>query len=198
MKNLFRIIRDIFREKTLLTYTDLVKLVDDGVITAKYENINSASIDITFDNYIMTENEGIYSGFPDVIDISNKENISMSEREIPRDGYNIFPDEFILASSAEVFNLPDDIVAEFVLKSSQARNGLNHLLAGYCDPGWNRSKLTLEFKNNSRYHKLKIRAGSKAGQVKFYRVKRVPKDQSYSVVGQYNGQKKVTSSKGVR
>ena len=34
------------------------------------------------------------------------------------------------------FNLPNDISCQFVLKSSRAQSGLNHLLAGWCDPGW--------------------------------------------------------------
>ena len=60
--------------------------------------------------------------------------------------------EFCLAETLELFNLPDDISCQFVLKSSRARSGLNHLLAGWCDPGWHGSKLTLDALKNERLH----------------------------------------------
>ena len=68
--------------------------------------------------------------------------------------------EFCLAETLELFNLPDDISCQFVLKSSRARDGLNHLLAGWCDPGWNGSKLTLELKNERLHHALPLWPGS--------------------------------------
>jgi len=181
------------REKGLLSYTELVKLVDDGVINAKYENINPASIDVTLDDTIRVECKG--SIYP--IKLGEKENIVTREFKMTSEGYDLAPGEVILASTVEEFNLPDDIVAEYVLKSSQARNFLNNMLAGYCDPGFNDSKLTLELKNETRFHKLTLCPGDKCGQVKFFRVKKVPKHKSYSVVGRYNNQTKATASKGI-
>lgn len=178
----------------LLSYNELVELVDRGVITADYANINSASIDITLDDVIAVEND--VERVVDLVD--KKDSASMTPLRLTHDGYDVAPSEFFLASSREKFNLPNDIVAEYVLKSSLARNGLNHLLAGYCDPGWSNSKLTLEFKNESRFHTLRIRPGMKIGQVKFYRVKPVPAHASYSATGQYNNQTAVTPSRGVR
>ena len=188
-------IKDLFSSKTLLTYCELEKLVNDGVITAKHENINPASIDVTVHNVIRIENQYNITG---PVDLSKKENIGTTERVLDDKGYILAADEVILASTVERFNLPDNIVAEFVLKSSQARNFLNHMLAGYCDPGWNNSRLTLEYKNTNRFHELLITPGMKAGQVKFYRVKRVPRHKSYAVTGQYNGQEKVQQSKGIQ
>lgn len=179
----------------LLSYYNLVDLVDAGVITAEKENINSASIDITLDDVIMLEDEPKFNA---VVSLKDKESISMREHRLTEHGYVMAPGEFILASSREVFNLPDDIVAEYVLKSTMARNGLNHMLAGYCDPGWYGSKLTLELKNETRKHELTIKSGMKIGQVKFYRVTPVPQHASYAFRGQYNAQKKVTASQGLR
>lgn len=177
----------------LLTYEELVELVDQGVITADYANINAASIDITLDDVIAVEDN-----IPRIVDLANKESINYVPVRMDENGYLVHPGQFFLGSSREYFNLPDDIVAEFVLKSSQARNGLGHLLAGYADPGWHGSKLTTEYKNENEYHTLRIRPGMKAGQLKFYRVKKVPKHASYSVVGRYNNQTAVTASKGIR
>jgi len=80
-----------------------------------------------------------------MIEVSDKRElieIDISDRT-EEDPYYLAPSEFVLAETIETFNLPDDISAQFVLKSSRAREGLNHLLAGWCDPGWHGSKLTL-------------------------------------------------------
>ena len=92
-----------------------------------------------------------------------------------------------------MFNLPDDISAQFVLKSSRAREGLNHLLAGWCDPGWNNSKLTLELKNERRYHGLHLYPNLKIGQMVFHRMSNVPA-LSYAVTGNYNNHLRVMPS----
>lgn len=184
----------IITGKSLLSHRELVRLVDAGVINAKYENINATSIDITLDDILLVESKGDFKP----IDLANKENINMHEFKMGRKGYVVNPNEFLLASSSEVFNLPDNISCEYKLKSSQARNGLDHANAGWCDAGWNDSKLTLEFKNISRFHQLRIRAGMKCGQVVFFKHKKVSKKASYSTKGQYNGQKKVQESKELR
>lgn len=179
---------------SLLSYNELVTLVTAGVINAPFENINSSSIELTLGHEIMIEDESCFG----CIDLSQKEFPAMKTITMQEHGFIIQPEQWFLATTQETFNLPNDIVAEFVLKSSQARSGLNHLLAGYCDPGWSNSKLTLEFQNVNRAHSLLIKPGIKAGQVKFYRVDPVPEHKSYSVTGQYNNQSSVTASKGIR
>lgn len=180
---------------SLLSYSELVELVVSGVITAPLENINGASIDITLDNIIHIESDPRFNA---IVCLMSKENIETHEFIMKDAGYQLMPGEFILGASREIFNLHDNIVAEYVLKSSLARNGLNHMLAGYCDPTWHSSKLTLELKNETRNHYLTIKPGMKIGQMKFFRVNSVPEKQSYSVRGQYNNQSVVTPSKGVR
>ena len=191
---IFYLFVDLFSCRGLLTHNDLVKLVKSGVIDALPENINPASIDVRLDGLIRIES----TSSDVVVDLADKKcRISTREHEIGKLGYVMPPGAVVLASTVEVFNLPDNIVAEFVLKSSQARNFLNNMLAGYCDPGFHNSKLTLELKNDTQFSFLKIKSGMKIGQMKFYRVKRVPKNKSYRVTGKYNNQAKVTESKGI-
>lgn len=178
---------------SLLSYNELVKLVEEGVIDAPIENINSSSIDVTLGDTLLVE-----VPVPNLIDLPEKKSAVMHELVMDENGYIVSPGEFYLATTRETFNLPNNIVAEYVLKSSQARNGMLHALAGYCDPGWHDSKLTMEFYNGLRYQSHLIKPGMKCGQVKFYRVEEVPADKSYSVTGQYNGQQSVTASKGIR
>jgi dCTP deaminase len=108
------------------------------------------------------------------------------------------PGDFILVQTKETFNLPNDIAAQFLMKSSQARTGLNCLNAGLGDPGWNGSVYTIAMKNEAQYHEFILKVGMKIGQVQFTRVKPVPKDSSYAVKGQYNNTTEATPSRGIR
>ena len=74
---------------------------------------------------------------------------------------------------------------QFVLKSSRARSGLNHLLAGWCDPGWHGSRLTLELKNERLHHAIPLYPGLKIGQMVFHAMSNVPMH-SYRETGHYN------------
>ncbi len=179
----------------LLSYNRLLKVVEDGVINALVENINSTSIDLTLDDKILIECDPHHSN--SVVKLHEKKSIHVREIDIRNGGYILLPGQFILASSVEYFNLPLNISAEYKLKSTQARNALDHANAGWCDAGWH-GKLTLEFKNNSEFHNLEIVAGMKAGQIVFFEHEPVPEEKSYRARGQYNGQQQVTASKGIR
>ena len=73
--------------------------------------------------------------------------------------YLLVPGQFVLAETLEIFNLPDSICANFALKSSRAREGLSHALAGFADPGWHGSRLTLELHNIRQLHQVAIWPG---------------------------------------
>tara|TARA_R110000822_G_scaffold84867_2_gene199011 strand:+ start:4442 stop:5002 length:561 start_codon:yes stop_codon:yes gene_type:complete len=185
---------------SLLSYNELYELVSTDVIDAPIENINGASIDITLGSTILIERtlEEV-SHQRRAIDLKAKQSIDMYEHTIAfRSMYKLEPSEFILATTQETFNLPNFIAAEFKLKSSLARNGLQHMLAGWCDPGWNNSKLTLELKNVTNYHHLLLTPGMKIGQMVFFKCDPVPDQFSYKNKGQYNNQETVTANKGLR
>jgi dCTP deaminase len=181
----------------LLSYTELVELIEQGVIDAPVEHVNGVSIDVTLDNIVMIENQGLSScktwakDFDDMLPLDINEHNEAGE-------YWLKPDEFILASTVEEFNLPSDIACFFFLKSTLARHGLEHLHAGLCDPHWHSSKLTLELKNSKRFQQLGLKTGQKIGQIAFMRVTDVPFDMGYAVRGQYNNQIAVQCSKGIR
>ena len=110
------------------------------------------------------------------------------------DPYLLLPGEICLAETIEQFNLPDKfgaISAQFVLKSSRARDFYGHMLAGWCDPGWNGSRLTLELKNERKHHPLPLYPGMKIGQMVFFRMSRDPVVVSYAKVGHYNNHETV-------
>ena len=110
--------------------------------------------------------------------------------------YLLKPNEFILAHTVEKFNLPSDISAEFKLNSSGARIGLDNALATWCDHGWHGSVLTLELKNLTRFHTIRLDYKCRIGQMIFHRSAPVPSDKSYAVTGRYNKDTSVSSVKG--
>lgn len=179
---------------SLLSYTRLCELIEEGVIDAPFENVNSSSIDITLGDVIMVE-----ARIPRAtVCLKSKETPAMVKSKIPEIGILLPAGSFMLGSSRETFNLPNNISAEYKLNSSLARSGLDHLNAGWCDAGWHGSRLTLEFKNCLRYHELLLNVGMKAGQIVFWGHEEVPKEKSYARRGQYNGDDGVQASKGLR
>ena len=67
--------------------------------------------------------------------------------------------------------------------------------AGWCDPGWNGSALTMELKNMLRFHSIRLREHDSIGQMVFFRVSPVPEQNSYAAVGRYNNDTSVTGVK---
>ena len=104
------------------------------------------------------------------------------------------PKEFILSETVETFFLPSFLAGQFALKSSRARSGIEHLMAGYCDPGWQGSKLTLELQNARAIHPVALWPGMRIGQIVFHRMSATPAE-DYSIVGHYNFDQKVTAAK---
>lgn len=185
---------------SLLSYNELQLLIDDGVITkAKPAHVNSASIDIQLGKTILIERPDpkLYrNGAYRRVSLKNREQLNMIPWDLEREGpYTMSPGEFILAHSVEVFHLPNNISAEYKLKSSMARIGLDHLNAGWCDAGWHGSVLTLELKNQTRSHEIVLESGILIGQVIFFLHNEVPSGKDYSARGRYNNDKSVSGSK---
>jgi dCTP deaminase len=148
------------------------------------EQLNPASYDVSLGTRIMIE-------VPGTPELQLVDLIGHTEE----DPYLIQPGEFFLAETREIFNLPDHVGAQFVLKSSRAREGWDHAEAGWCDPGWFGSRLTMEICNQRKLHPLGIWPGLKMGQMKFLLVNGTV-DRSYAQTGRYNADLGVTASKG--
>jgi len=181
---------------TILSYIEILELIEDGVIeNADYECVNSASLDLHLGPVLLLEGD---VGFgPDNLKYLNKKSaLSHEKLVLENDGkYVMAPGEFLLAHTREIFHLPNDISAEYKLKSSMARLGLDHLNAGWCDAGWNGSVLTLELKNVTNRHRIVLTNGDKIGQIIFYHHREVPLDKSYATRGSYNNDKQAQGVK---
>lgn len=177
---------------SLLSYHRLRELIGAGIVNAKHEHVNATSIDLTLGDIIFIE--GCKSN---TVDLADKETPEMFQIAVPEEGVVVAPGMFILAQTNEIFNLPNNISAEYKLNSSLARAGLDHLNAGWADAGWNGSVLTLEFKNCLQYQSLKLTPGMKCGQMVFFEHEPVPDHASYAAKGQYNGDTEASQSKGL-
>lgn len=149
--------------------------------------VNPASLDVRLGELLLVERIGCSELAP--LDISS------FDEETP---FMLAPGAFCLAETMESFALPENICAQFVLKSSRAREGIDHHQAGWCDCGWGleqRSVLTMELKNSRQHWPVAIWPGMKIGQMKFFRLQEPPV-RSYVHTGRYNGDLGVTASKG--
>jgi dCTP deaminase len=146
--------------------------------------INPASIDVTLGETILVE--GRICGPEE----ERKRWLSVDIKN----GFTFTPGQFILAQTAEVIRVPNWIEANFQLKSSRGREGINHLLAGYIDPGFN-GVVTLELQNVNQRHNIELYSGMRIGQLRFNSLD-TPPLRSYAVTGRYMNDMTVTPSKG--
>lgn len=178
----------------LITHDGILQLIAHGVVLhAPPELVNGSSLDVTLSNTILIERLPNSMKEPEdrVVDYRARTPLPMNTYVMGDDGYILAPGEFVLASSQQVFNLPLDVSADYKLKSSMARIGLEHLNAGWCDPGWHSSVLTLELINLTRWAHIRIRPGDRIGQVVFFRHRPIRCENSYAVRGRYNGDGRV-------
>lgn len=163
------------------------KLCEDGLVTPYDPSlINPASLDVLVGNNAIVEY--LINGAPEWAAL----NLAQYSKEAP---YWVQPKEFLLLSTREVFNVPNHIIGEFKVKSSRAREGFTNCLAGFIDPGFYGSTITLEITNECRYTSRPIYPGLAIGQVVFSNCLSVP-ERSYRQTGRYNNCPKVTASKG--
>lgn len=165
---------------------EIRRLCEDDRLIVPFDpvQLNPASYDVLLGNHLMIESA--VSNGPSQVRVD----ISDHHQEHP---YWLKPGAFVLAETFETFNIPDDIAGQFVLKSSRAREGYQHMLAGFCDPGWHGSKLTLELKNVRQLRALPLWPGMKIGQMVFFLLTGIP-ERTYAVTGHYNNNATVMPS----
>ena len=145
--------------------------------------VNPASLDVRLGNTLLIESVYGSEMVPYLLAGYTQEN-----------PYLLAPRQFVLAHTVETFHLPDDVAGQFMLKSSRAREGIEHLMAGYADPGFH-GVMTLELHNSRQLHPVPLWPGMKIGQMVFHQMAGIPQ-RSYAITGRYNGYTSVQQSKG--
>jgi len=168
----------------ILSDTEIHDLIEQGMVHHHQpELINPASLDLRLGDLIMLES------------VESHQMIPLSIKDYTAEHpYQLVPGQFILAQTIETFVMPEDVAGLFFLKSSRAREGYENLHAGYADPGWHGSALTLELKNARQLQPLPIYPGLKIGQMVFFRMSQRPA-LSYALTGSYNNDRLVAASK---
>ena len=149
------------------------------------ELINPASQDVRLGTELLIEHEGKEE--------MKRVSIEGATKDHP---WLLYPNEFVLAHTLERFQVPSNVAGQFALKSSLARAGFEHLLAGYIDPGFWDSVLTLELKNARQYRPIPLWPGMRIGQVIWSKMQTVPK-KTYRETGRYNNDSTVQENKGL-
>lgn len=159
----------------ILVHQEILKLIERGIVDAKPEDVQAASIDVHLSNDFLVE-AGVRNM---MVDPCRGDGPTFQKIE---GKVLLSPGEFALASIAEYLNLPSDIGAEFRLCSTVARCGIGHALAVWIDPGYS-GNITLELKNELKYHSAVLVEGGRIGQLIFHKCN--PTDAPYH--GAYNG-----------
>lgn len=108
-------------------------------------------------------------------------------------GFILPPGGWILTDVEEFVRIPPNMEAQVILRSSAARKGWDHALAGYVDPSY-QGRLTLEFVNCLKHHSLEIRKGMQMVQLKISRLDEMPQE-GYDKTGRYFGDTEVQGNR---
>lgn len=144
----------ILSDKTLVKMLEEKELVVEPI---EKEQIQPASIDIRLGNTFGIV-EDTSTG---IINLENE----IKYKTITSDTYILLPNQFVLATTMEYFDLPDDLTAFVEGRSSLGRMGLFIQNAGWVDPGF-KGEITLELYNANRCA-IELKAGRRVGQLVF-------------------------------
>lgn len=169
----------ILSDKTILKMLDEKSLVINPVTK---EQIQPASVDIRLGNTFSVVDDTPSN----IITLESQINY----KTITTDTYLIMPGEFVLATTMEYFELPDNLTAFVEGRSSLGRMGLFIQNAGWVDPGF-KGEITLELYNANRCA-IELKAGRRIGQLVFAEM------DEYAINpynGKYQGQMGATGSR---
>lgn len=169
----------ILSDKTISKMIEEKTLVIEPITK---EQIQPASVDIRLGNTFSVVDD-TPSG---IITLGSK----IEYKSIVTDTYLILPGQFVLATTMEYFELPDDLTAFVEGRSSLGRMGLFIQNAGWVDPGF-KGEITLELYNANRCA-IELKAGRRVGQLVFAKMD----DSALNPYdGKYQGQRGATGSR---
>jgi dCTP deaminase len=155
--------------------------------------VQPSSVDVRVDRYFRVFHNARYP----FIDVKQQQEDLTELVEIgDEQPFILHPGEFVLGSTLERLQLPDDLVARLEGKSSLGRLGLLiHSTAGFVDPGWD-GHVTLELSNVANLP-ITIYYGMKIGQLSFVQLTE-PAERPYGageLGSKYQGQQGPTPSR---
>ena len=169
----------------VLSDGEIIGLLEEGSLCIEpleQEQIQPASVDIRLGNTfcVLEDTPG------GIIRLSDDVKYKM----ITTDKYLLLPGQFVLATTMEYFELPDDLTAFVEGRSSLGRMGLFIQNAGWVDPGF-QGEITLELFNANRCA-IELESGHRIGQLVFARME---KNALHPYEGKYQRQRGATGSR---
>lgn len=110
------------------------------------------------------------------------------------DGIYLTPGAFFLSKIDTRVNLPLDVAAELRLTSSRGREGWDHALAVWIDPGYS-GEPTVEVKNSLRFNLIFVDPHKPCFQIIFHKLTSSA-HRDYAQRGRYNNANTIETSKG--
>ncbi len=180
----------------LLSDGDIKAQIDAGRVRVEpFEPlmIQPSSIDVRLDRlFRVFENHR----YPTIDPSTDQPELTRLVQPPAQEPFILHPGEFVLASTYEVFTLPDDVAGRLEGKSSLGRLGLlTHSTAGFIDPGFS-GHVTLELSNVATLP-IKLWPGMKIGQLCLFRLSS-PAQRPYGAGAsgsRYQGQRGPTPSR---
>ena len=169
----------------ILSDKTILKMLEEKTLTIEPvtpEQIQPASVDIRLGTTFSVVDDTPSS----VITLENE----IKYKAITTDTFLIMPGQFVLATTMEYFELPNNLTAFVEGRSSLGRMGLFIQNAGWVDPGF-KGEITLELYNANRCA-IELKAGRRVGQLVFAKM------DDYALNpynGKYQGQKGATGSR---
>jgi dCTP deaminase len=169
----------------ILSDKTIFKMLENRTLTItplEVEQIQPASVDIRLgDTFSIVEDSST-----GVINLEKE----IKYKTIKSDTYILLPNQFVLATTMEYFDLPNNLTAFVEGRSSLGRMGLFIQNAGWVDPGF-KGEITLELYNANRCA-IELKAGRRVGQLVFAKMDDTAL-KPYN--GKYQGQKGATGSR---
>jgi len=169
----------ILSDKTIINMLENKRL---GITPLERGQIQPASIDIRLGN--------TYSVVEDSSDGIIRLDGAIQYKTIQTDRYLLLPGQFVLATTMEYIQLPDNLTAFVEGRSSIGRLGLFIQNAGWVDPGFE-GEITLELFNANRCA-VELRSGRRVGQLVFAQL---DEHALNPYRGKYQGQRGATGSR---
>ena len=169
----------------ILSDKTILRMLENGTLTIsplEKEQVQPASVDIRLGNTFSI----VEDSSTGIITLDKE----ISYKTISTDTYILLPNQFILATTMEYFELPDNLTAFVEGRSSLGRMGLFIQNAGWVDPGF-KGEITLELFNANRCA-IELKAGRRVGQLVFAQLDDVALN-PYN--GKYQCQRGATGSK---
>ena len=155
--------------------------------------IQPSSIDVRLDRFFRVFNNTKYTH---IDPRQQQDDLTALVETVDDEPFVLHPGEFVLGSTFESVNLPDDLAGRLEGKSSLGRLGLlTHSTAGFIDPGFT-GHITLELSNVANLP-ITLWPGMKIGQLCLFRLTS-PAENPYgsTVAGsRYQGQRGPTPSR---